>query len=176
MRMMTPEDPAQLHDGARVRSLAPPGLVLGLGLGGFLDGIVIHQMLGWHHMLSGWYPLTSPHRERINMVGDGLFHLLCWLLVVAGVVLLVRAAPAGRPGVWRRLAGWTVAGWGVFNVVEGVIDHLVLGVHHVHPQSHRLAYDLGFLVLGLLLAAAGWAAARGASRDDDRSASRPQMR
>jgi uncharacterized membrane protein len=25
---------------------------MGLGLGGFLDGIVLHQVLQWHHMLT----------------------------------------------------------------------------------------------------------------------------
>ncbi|TIP73091.1 MAG: DUF2243 domain-containing protein, partial [Mesorhizobium sp.] len=26
------------------------GILLGLGLGGFFDGIVLHQLLQWHHM------------------------------------------------------------------------------------------------------------------------------
>jgi uncharacterized membrane protein len=30
-----------------------PGLLLGLGLGGFIDGIVMHQILQWHHLLTG---------------------------------------------------------------------------------------------------------------------------
>ena len=30
-----------------------PALLLGLGLGGFVDGIVLHQVLQWHHMLTG---------------------------------------------------------------------------------------------------------------------------
>ena len=28
-----------------------PGVVLGIGLGGFVDGIVLHQILRWHHMV-----------------------------------------------------------------------------------------------------------------------------
>jgi uncharacterized membrane protein len=34
------------------------GIFFGLGLGGFFDGIVLHQLLQWHHMLSSWYPVT----------------------------------------------------------------------------------------------------------------------
>ncbi|MEV0196302.1 DUF2243 domain-containing protein [Nonomuraea sp. NPDC050691] len=123
------------------------GLVLGLGLGGFVDGIVLHQLMGWHHMLSGWY----PHDEKINMLGDGLFHLLCLILVCAGLALLVRAAPVPS----RALTGWIIAGWGVFNLVEGVIDHLVMGVHHVRHGADQLLWDLGFLVLGAALVAIG---------------------
>jgi uncharacterized membrane protein len=141
--------------------LRVPGVVLGMGLGGFVDGIVIHQLLGWHHMLSSWYPLTSRHNEHINMIGDGLFHLACWSLVVAGIALLVRAARQSTPGAGRRLTGWMVSGWGVFNIIEGTVDHLVLGVHHVRPGPHQLAYDLGFVVFGAVLTVAGWRFARG---------------
>ena len=27
------------------------GVLLGLGLGGFFDGVVFHQLLGWHHLI-----------------------------------------------------------------------------------------------------------------------------
>src|SRR5215212_10407320 len=36
-----------------VRRITGPGVVLGLGLGGFVDGIVLHQVLQWHHMRTG---------------------------------------------------------------------------------------------------------------------------
>ncbi|HEY0636289.1 MAG TPA: DUF2243 domain-containing protein [Pseudonocardiaceae bacterium] len=132
-------------------------VVLGIGLGGFVDGIVLHQLMGWHHMLSGWY----PHDPGRNLIGDGLFHLACLLVVVLGVVLLNGRPPL--PG--RRLWGGIVLGWGAFDVVEGVVDHLLLGVHHVregHPQ--QLAHDLGFLGLGLALVVAGLALAAGPAR------------
>jgi nucleoside-diphosphate kinase len=38
--------------GSVTRTRAP-GILLGIGLGGFVDGIVLHQMLQWHHMLTG---------------------------------------------------------------------------------------------------------------------------
>jgi uncharacterized membrane protein len=55
--------------------------------------------------------------------------------------------------------------WGLFNVVEGLIDHQLLGIHHVHPGENELAWDLGFLALGVLQIAGGWASIR-AGRDD----------
>jgi uncharacterized membrane protein len=36
------------------------GILFGLGLGGFFDGIVLHQILQWHHMVTnaGYPPDT----------------------------------------------------------------------------------------------------------------------
>lgn len=139
------------------RRWAAAGLVLGVGLGGFVDGIVAHQLLRWHHMLSGWYP---GHTD-LNMVADGLFHLFCLVVVLTGIGLLVATGPSAPPARARRLAAWLLAGWGWFNLVEGTVDHLVLGVHHVRAGPHQLAYDLGFLALGLLLIATGtWLGSR----------------
>jgi uncharacterized membrane protein len=37
-----------------------------------------------------------------------------------------------------------------------VIDHHILGIHHVHGGPQQVWWDLGFLLLGALLVAAGW--------------------
>ena len=50
----------------RAAPVGPPkaaGFLLGLGLGGFFDGIVLHQLLQWHHMASSWRS-ASDGRER----------------------------------------------------------------------------------------------------------------
>lgn len=136
-------------------------LVLGLGIGGFIDGIVIHQLLGWHHMLSGWY----PQDVHLMMLGDGLFHLLCLLLVLVGIAMLNRRPPLPN----AVLAGGILAGWGVFNLVEGVIDHQILGVHHVRHGPDQLVYDIAFLVSGAVLVAIGIHTGRAASGGARRS-------
>jgi uncharacterized membrane protein len=151
----------------RSRSLVLPGLLLGVGLGGFVDGIVLHQILQWHHMLSHTerYPTTTLAGLQGNTVADGLFHAFSWLAVVVGLLLLWQRLRAS-PGPWRRLdlVGLMLAGWGLFNLVEGIVDHHLLGVHHVRSGPHQTAYDLGFLALGLLLLAGGWALYRRADR------------
>ena len=130
------------------------GIILGFGVGGFVDGIIAHQLLDWHHLLTARYPVSNEPNLRINMIGDGLFHLACLLVVLIGVAVLARAETPAR-GDGRRLAGWMLTGWGAFNLVEGVVDHHVLGLHHVRPGPDQLAYDIGFLVFGLLLVVVG---------------------
>jgi uncharacterized membrane protein len=151
---------------------APPskasGLLYGLGFGGFVDGILLHQILQWHHMLSdvaGHHPATLAGLE-VNTVADGFFHLATWLLVVTASVLTVRAWQQGRRAPsWRFHFGLVIAGWGTFNVVEGLVDHQLLGVHHVRDDlGGPLAWDIGFLVFGVLLIAGGWLLHRSGSR------------
>jgi uncharacterized membrane protein len=142
----------QHHHGA----LLAPGILLGSGLGGFIDGIVLHQILQWHNMLSSVVPPVDLLSAKYNMLWDGLFHLGTWLLTVGGITLLWRAGR--RPDVpWstRTFVGSLALGWGAFNLVEGLIDHQLLGLHHVHPGQHQLSWDLGFLLLGALLMLAG---------------------
>jgi uncharacterized membrane protein len=146
-----------------------PGLLLGLGLGGFLDGIVIHQLLQWHHMVSHTEdnPMTTLAGLRVNTFADGLFHSLTWVLVLAGSLLTVVAWQRGRLApTWRFHVGLLLAGWGVFNLVEGVVDHLVLGLHHVRDDlGGPLSWDLGFLAFGAVLVVAGWLLHRAGRRD-----------
>jgi uncharacterized membrane protein len=133
-----------------------PGLLLGIGLGGFVDGILLHQILQWHNMLSNVVPPSALVAMKFNMVWDGLFHAMTWLTTLVGIVLLARRGVTSG----RALAGSMIAGWGLFNFVEGLIDHQILGLHHVHPGSGALAWDLafllgggiGFIALGLLVA------------------------
>jgi uncharacterized membrane protein len=147
-----------------------PGILLGIGLGGLVDGIVLHQILQWHHMLSSepGHPKTTVSGLEANTLADGLFHSFTWLVVVAGLWILWRRTNAWRwAASGRALVGWMLIGFGGFNVVEGVINHEILGLHHVREGvGHQTAYDLGFLAFGVLLVAAGWMLTRTAASDD----------
>ena len=70
------------------RPLIVAGVILGLGLGGFVDGIVLHQILQWHHMLSSVRPPTTITQMKINMLWYGLFDAATWILTVFGIGLL----------------------------------------------------------------------------------------
>jgi len=143
----------------RARSVGPivtAGILLGCGLGGFFDGIVFHQILQWHNMLSSVRPPTDLLTMKYNMLWDGLFHAATWLMTSAGVGRLWVAAKRNE-GLWSTSAfvGALLLGWGLFNALEGLIDHQLLGIHHVHPGRHQVAWDLGFLASGVLMIAVG---------------------
>ena len=63
-----------------------------------------------------------------------------------------------------------LAGWGLFNLVEGLVDHHLLGIHHVRAGAGQSAYDVAFLVLGAALLAGGLTLARRPTRTATRPA------
>lgn len=138
--------------------LISAGILLGIGLGGFLDGIVFHQILQTHNMLSNQIPPDTLVNAKINMTWDGYFHAMVWLITVFGVYRLFRAA--NREGViWsgKILFGAWLVGWGLFNLVEGAINHHILQLHHVMEYAiNKQTYDLAFLASGVLFVLIGW--------------------
>lgn len=145
-----------------------PVILLGIGLGGFIDGIVLHQLLRWHHMLTatGAHSPTTVDGLNINTVADGSFHVGTWLLVVIGSAWSFSAWRAGRPPPAAKAhAGLLLAGWGGFNLAEGLIDHQILGIHHVRDDlGGPLSWDIAFLIFGMALLVVGAVLARDGSR------------
>lgn len=138
--------------------LATAATVLGIGMGGFVDGIVLHQILQWHEMLSSKIPPNNLVAKSVNMFWDGIFHAFCLLVVLAGVVMLWkvgRRPDADRGG--HLLWGGLLAGWGVFNILEGIMDHHLLKLHNVRETTdHVAAWNFGFLGFSVLLLGVGW--------------------
>ena len=136
------------------------GILFGLGLGGFFDGIVLHQVLQWHHMLSSWYPVNTIENLELNTFWDGIFHSSTYLFVVAGLFSLWRTAQR-RHLYWSSdlLIGSMLIGFGAFNFIEGLIDHHLLEIHHVNelaPPAQRIYWDIGFLASGVIMLIAGY--------------------
>lgn len=137
------------------------GILFGLGLGGFFDGIILHQVLQWHHMVtSAGFPPDTVRNLQINTLFDGLFHASTYIFVVAGLVILWRHAHVKHVR-WstKLLVGTMLMGFGIFNLVEGIVDHQVLGIHHVNetvPQDQWIYWDIGFLAWGALMLVVGW--------------------
>jgi uncharacterized membrane protein len=150
-------------------SVAPAGIMLGIGLGGFFDGILLHQILQVHAMLSAKVPLDSMMNMKTNMTADGLFHAVTWVATLIGVTLLWKTLNRNtdvRPsGV--GLVGYLLAGWGWFNLVEGIIDHHILNLHHVIEAMGVSIWDWLFLASGVVLIVIGHMMGRRAYHEVD---------
>jgi uncharacterized membrane protein len=155
------------NEGAGMKGIGLPGTILGIGLGGFVDGILLHQILQWHHMLTsadtanidiGSFPATTVHGLQMNTLWDGFFHTVTWLAVLIGLGILYSRITGSRGRIWSSsvLWGWILLGWGVFNVVEGIMDHHILGIHHVISGEYQTLADILFLIFGALLIIGGW--------------------
>jgi uncharacterized membrane protein len=139
------------------RPLLSAGLALGMGMGGFVDGILFHQILQFHNMLSARIPNTDYVGAKVNMVWDGFFHAGVWTITALGILLLWRAGRrAGADLSGRLLAGALLIGWGLFNLVEGVIDHHLLQLHHVYEPAGLSVWDWLFLLWGAGMLGGGW--------------------
>ncbi len=131
-----------------------PGFMIGIGLVGTLDQVVLHQLLGWHH----FYDKSTP---AAGLVSDGIFHVVCTVLLLLGGYLLFRDRrrlvdnEAGRAGAALLLGG------GAFNFYDGTIQHKLLKLHQVRPGvPDQTPYDVVFIGLSVLVLAAAWALLR----------------
>ncbi|MFD1912262.1 DUF2243 domain-containing protein [Halodurantibacterium flavum] len=127
-------------------------LLLGVSLGGFFDGILLHQILQWHHLLSGLEGTGPLGDLRFQVMADGLFHAVHYVLAVLGMVLIFghpRHAGAGRG---RTIAGWAAIGFGGWHCFDALFSHWLLGIHRIRMDSpNPLVWDMiWFVLFGLL--------------------------
>jgi len=123
------------------------GLAAGVGLAGFVDEVVFHQLLHWHH----FYDRSTP---AAGLVSDGLLHAGSWLATVAGLFLfadLQRRAATVR----RRVVAGVLIGAGGFQLYDGLVQHKVLRLHQVRYGVDLLPYDLAWNLAGAAALAAG---------------------
>lgn len=122
------------------------GILMGVGVAGFIDETVFHQLLHWHH----FYDRGSADA---GLVSDGFFHAGSWIAMVAGIFVFADLQRR-RATVPRRVWAGAWLGWGGFQVYDGLIQHKVLGLHQIRYHVDLLPYDLVWNVsggVGLLL-------------------------
>ncbi|MFN7103463.1 MAG: DUF2243 domain-containing protein [Pseudorhizobium sp.] len=146
-------------------SLRWAGYALGFSLGGFFDGILLHQILQWHHLLSG---IDEARQDiRFLILTDGLFHALMYVIAAVGLWLLWRARTAfAAAGADRLLCANALIGFGVWHMVDSVLSHWILGIHRIrmdvdNPLFWELIWFFGFGVIPALI---GLALRRGGDR------------
>ncbi|NKZ02095.1 DUF2243 domain-containing protein [Nocardiopsis alborubida] len=123
------------------------GLLLGLGTVAFLDEVVFHQLLHWHH----FYDLST---SDVGLVSDGLFHAFSWFATVASLLMV---AALRRAHTFRGLvftAGW-LTGAGFFQLYDGLVQHKVMGLHQIRYGVNLVPYDVTWNVIAAALLVAG---------------------
>lgn len=147
-----------MSEHTHYRKAARAGILLGIGMGGFVDGIVLHQILQWHNMVSNWIPPTTMEAMSTNMLWDGLFHAFVWVVTLVGIMMLWSAAYRREPiPTLKSMIGRLILGWGLFNLIEGIINHQILAVHYVRQVPNYTVYNWTFLAIGgVLFILLGW--------------------
>ncbi len=144
-------------EGIRTAGPSPRtvSVVLGVALGAFLDGIVFHQVLRWHHFVSEREPTDTVAGLDANTLADGLFHVFSYTVLLVAVWLLWRAGREGTMPSGRLLLGGVLLGAGLFNVADGVVLHFALGLHHLREGAGETVYDAVWLAINVGVAALG---------------------
>lgn len=124
------------------------GLLLGFSLGGFFDGVLLHQILQWHHLLS---LVPGMADLRLQILWDGYFHALMYLLAGASLWGLWRGRARDPDRAWIT-PPMVLIGFGAWHVVDTLLSHWLLGIHRIRLDSPTpLAWDLFWLAaFGLL--------------------------
>jgi uncharacterized membrane protein len=134
------------------------GYLLGFGLGGFFDGILLHQVLQWHHLLSGLE--GSVFRDlRVQVLADGLFHAVMYVIAAIGLWLLCRTrGELADAGADRVLLATALLGFGAWHVIDAILSHWILQIHRIRMDAtNPLVWDLiWFFAFGVAFLAAGW--------------------
>jgi uncharacterized membrane protein len=136
----------QARSAGRGRSIAS-GVLVGVGVAGFVDETVFHQLLHWHHFWDGG-------SQGAALVSDGLFHAGSWVCTVAGLFWF---ADLRRRRTWQGRAwiGGILLGAGVFQLYDGIVQHKLLGLHQIRYQVPIWPYDLVWNVLAAIMIVVG---------------------
>lgn len=122
-------------------------MFVGIGIAAFVDEVVFHQLLQWHH----FYDRSTT---SAGLFSDGLFHAFGWFAVVAGLFLFadLRRHRALIPARW---AGSVLLGAGAFQLYDGTVQHKLLTLHQIRYKVDLLPYDLTWNIAAVLMLAAG---------------------
>ncbi|MCQ1954046.1 DUF2243 domain-containing protein [Arthrobacter sp. zg-Y238] len=123
------------------------GLLFGIGLAAFVDEVIFHQLLQWHH----FYDRSTT---SVGLFSDGLFHAFGWFAVVAGLFLFADLR-RWHETLLKRWTGGVLLGAGVFQLYDGTVQHKLMGLHQIRYEVDLLVYDTVWNVIALLLIVAG---------------------
>lgn len=106
------------------------GILFGIGLVAFIDEVVFHQLLRWHH----FYDKSTTD---IGLISDGLFHAFSWFATIGG--LFIFADLRRRNALWlKRWLGGVLLGSGTFQLYDGTIQHKLMKIHQIRYVNNVL--------------------------------------
>ncbi len=123
------------------------GFLSGIGMVAFIDEVVFHQLLHWHH----FYDLSTT---TAGLISYGLFHAFSWFATVGGLFMLADRRRRGRLG-WRRWWGGVCLGAGLFQLYDGIVQHKVMRLHQIRYDVDIVPYDIAWNVTAMLMIFAG---------------------
>jgi uncharacterized membrane protein len=123
------------------------GVLLGLGIAAFLDEVLFHQLLHWHH----FYDKSTP---AIGLISDGVFHAFSWFATVAALFLFadLRRRDAVSPPHWW---GGLLIGAGGFQLDDGTVQHKLMRLHQIRYHVDVAPYDWTWNIVAVVLIVAG---------------------
>lgn len=123
------------------------GILFGLGLVGFIDEAVFHQLLHWHH----FYDKSTTN---IGLVSDGLFHTFSWFSTIGSSFLF--ADLRRRNAFWfTRWFGGVLLGGGAFQLYDGTVQHKILKLHQIRYVDNVIIYDWIWNIIALVMVVVG---------------------
>src|SRR3712207_3587742 len=127
------------------RKLLVATAVIGVGLGGVFDGILLYPVLPLDHLLS-LVPGGALRDPAAQILADGLFHVLMYVVTAAGLWLLLRWRDVLRGSSWRDVVAGALVGFGIWNVIDVGFFHWILGIHRIRVDvPDPMLYDLSWL-------------------------------
>lgn len=123
------------------------GILFGFGVIAFIDEVVFHQLLHWHH----FYDKST---RDIGLVSDGLFHAFSFFATIGSSFML--ADLRRRNAFWlRRWVGGILLGIGSFQLYDGIIQHKLMRLHQIRYNVAIAPYDWTWNLVALALLIAG---------------------
>ncbi|TDM02254.1 DUF2243 domain-containing protein [Macrococcus carouselicus] len=141
-----------MQNGTYMKEHKWSGFIFGVGLAGFIDEIVFHQFLQWHHFY-------DQMTKEIGLLSDGVLNAMCGFFIIFGLFLLADARRK-YPTDWVFWIGRVLMGMGSFQVYDGIINHKVLKMHQIRYVDNVLTYDIIWMIAGLSLIVMGYLMSR----------------
>lgn len=119
------------------------GILFGFGIVAFIDEVVFHQLLHWHH----FYDKSTT---EIGLVSDGLFHAFSFFATIGSSFLL--ADLHRKKAFWlKRWVGGIFLGAGTFQLYDGIIQHKLMGLHQIRYNVDIVPYDLVWNISAVIM-------------------------